>query len=516
MINRELTQHFIRETREFEEQLALFEAGQIDKKTFKQVSGKFGCYAQRENGYMLRLRLPGGQVTREHLAFLGEKMKEYAVDFVKLTTCQTIQVHNLDSSQVLALMRDCLKAGIITRGGGGDGPRNVMADPLSGVDKKEFFAVLPYALAISNYLISRIPGLKLPRKLKVGFSGTPENPTHVTFRDLGFLAQEDGTFSVYCAGGLGPNPKLGVLVAEHAKPEEVSLYVSAMLRLFTKYGNDKVRAKSRTRYLQDSLGIPQLQEKFTQCLKEARKEEKPCAIPSLPKITKQPEGEIQGLRILEQKQPGLYCVSFHPIGGCLEGKHLMVLCEVLKGVPQSELRLSPDGSLYVLNLTAKEVPRILEATEGGAENPFEASVCCIGLPTCQHGIGYSQRLLSGIIQRVRKENFPRNTLPQLHISGCPSSCGTHQSAPLGFVGSMVKTEGQLQPAFRLFVNGSAWAFNSRLGTEIALLPEKAIPDFLAELGREINKEHTDFYAWYPEHEKDFRQLVEKYAFHRTP
>ena len=90
MINRELTQHFIRETREFEEQLALFEAGQIDKKTFKQVSGKFGCYAQRENGYMLRLRLPGGQVTRENLAFLGEKMKEYAVDFVTSLSRSTV------------------------------------------------------------------------------------------------------------------------------------------------------------------------------------------------------------------------------------------------------------------------------------------------------------------------------------------------------------------------------------------------------------------------------------------
>lgn len=511
MINRELTQHFIRETKEFEERSAMFEAGQMDRNTFKQISGKFGCYAQREKGYMLRLRFPGGRITREDLFFLGEKMKEYAVDLVKLTTCQTIQVHDLDSSQVLSLMRDCLKAGIITRGGGGDGPRNVMADPLSGVDKKEVFDVMPYALAVSNYLISRIPGLHLPRKLKVGFSGSPENLTHVTFRDLGFLAQEDGSFSVYCAGGLGPHPKLGILVAEHARPEEVSLYVSAMLRLFTKYGNYKVRARSRTRYLQDSLGIPQLQANYALCLKEARKEEKPCPIPSLPKISKQPDGEIQGLRILEQKQPGLYCVSFHPIGGCLEGKHLMVLCEILKGIPQSELRLSPDGTLYILHLTAKEVPRILEATEGGAENPFEASVCCIGVPICQHGIGSSQRLLSSIIQRVRRENFPRNTLPSLHISGCPSSCGAHQAAPLGFVGSMLKKEGQLLPAFRLYVNGSAWAFHSRLGEEVALLSERSIPDFLAELGQAISKAQKDFYTWYPEHEKDFYSLVEKYA-----
>ena len=33
----------------------------------------------------------------------------------------------------------------------------------------------------------------MPRKLKVGFSNGPANETHATFRDLGFVAREDGT-----------------------------------------------------------------------------------------------------------------------------------------------------------------------------------------------------------------------------------------------------------------------------------------------------------------------------------
>ena len=94
----------------------------------------------------------------------------------------------------------------------------------------------------------------MPRKLKVGFSNTPANEVHATFRDLGFVAKENGIFSVYCAGGLGPNPKLGVHITDNADPNEVSLYVHAMIRLFTTYGNYESRAKSRTRYLQDTLG----------------------------------------------------------------------------------------------------------------------------------------------------------------------------------------------------------------------------------------------------------------------
>ena len=158
---------------------------------------------------------------------------------MKITTCQTIQVHNLSASQVVSLMREALEQGIITIGGGGDNPRNVMASPLSGTDREETFDVLPYAEAISDYLLGRMTELHLPRKLKVAFSNTEENLTHANMRDLGFVANPDGTFSVYCAGGLGPNPKMGVLVERHGKPENVSLYVSAMLRLLPDTENTK-------------------------------------------------------------------------------------------------------------------------------------------------------------------------------------------------------------------------------------------------------------------------------------
>lgn len=56
-------------------------------------------------------------------------------------------------------------------------------------------------------------------------------------------------------GGLGNNYKMGVKVAENVKPEEVLYYVEAMVRTFTTYGNYESRAKSRTRYMQETLGV---------------------------------------------------------------------------------------------------------------------------------------------------------------------------------------------------------------------------------------------------------------------
>ena len=74
------------------------------------------------------------------------------------------------------------------------------------------------------------------------------------FRDLGFVARADGAFDVYCCGGLGNNPKMGVRVASAIAPSRVLYYVEAMIRLFIAYGDYTNRSRARTRYLQDTLG----------------------------------------------------------------------------------------------------------------------------------------------------------------------------------------------------------------------------------------------------------------------
>lgn len=196
---------------------------------------------------MLRLRMPGGRITKEKLKFLVDAIAAYDVRRIHLTTCQTVQFHDLGMKAVCDIMEQAMEVGIITRGGGGDFPRNVMVSPLSGVEQGEYFDVLPYAERAGDYLMGMIKTVKLPRKLKVGFSNSPANVTHATFRDLGFMAKENGLFDVYSAGGLGNNYKMGVKVAENVKPEEVLYYVEAMVRTFTTYGNYESRAKSRTR-----------------------------------------------------------------------------------------------------------------------------------------------------------------------------------------------------------------------------------------------------------------------------
>ena len=87
--------------REFIEATRRFYNKTLDTKTYKGISGGFGSYAQRGgNASMLRLRLPGGRLEKDKLAFVAGCIETYGIDLVHFTTCQTVQLHNLNEKTV--------------------------------------------------------------------------------------------------------------------------------------------------------------------------------------------------------------------------------------------------------------------------------------------------------------------------------------------------------------------------------------------------------------------------------
>ena len=484
---------------EFREKSAAFFAGEMSKAAYKGFSGYYGSYAQRDGrASMLRLRMTAGCVTPEKLAFVAEMVKKHAIGRVHFTTCQTIQLHDLSQEAVCDVMERALDAGVITMGGGGDFPRNVMCSPLSGVEEGEYFDVLPWAQAAGDYLTTFIKAEKMPRKLKVGFSNSPANLTHATYRDLGFAARADGLFDVYSAGGLGNQPRFGVMVAEGVSPRDILYYIKAMWLTFRAYGNYENRAKARTRFMQESLGGPEAYKAaYLEKLAEVRKSGENLTLPELSApVTKAGDGTaVSGARVLKQKQPGLYAVHYHPIGGQPKPQTLCALADALAAIPGAQLRLSPDESAYIVNLTGDEARRVLALTADSAETPFEASVACIGASICQVGVRDSQALLRACVDAVRAAKLPADALPQVHISGCPSSCGTHQTGELGFRGGVKLVDGKPQPGFVLFAGGCSRQGGETMGRELGAMLEGDVPAFLVRLGQAVTASGMGYGAW---------------------
>ncbi|MCM1162592.1 MAG: nitrite/sulfite reductase [Roseburia sp.] len=513
----QLYQEFKEDLEQFQKVTAGFYKGEVTTAEYKGISGGFGSYAQRGGkNSMLRLRLAGGRINQEQLKFIAEAVKEYQIDKIHFTTCQTIQLHNLNEEAVCRIMEQAFEVGIITRGGGGDFPRNVMVSPLSGVEEGEPFDVLPFAQKAADYLLSLIKTVKLPRKLKVAFSNSKDNIVHATFRDLGFVATENQTFDVYSAGGLGNNYKMGVLVAQDVEPQKVLYYIKAMVDTFTEYGNYQQRNKARTRYMQEALGGPkQYKKAYEEKLQRAFETENLNIKVEEKTITKAGQEntipEAGAGRVTRQKQTGLCAVHYHPIGGCIPPETLQALYLAVKDMEQVELALSPDESIYILNLNGEEVETILDITKDSAKNRLEASVACIGSAICQIGLQDSQGLLKAIVEAAGKEGFADGVLPKLHISGCISSCGTHQIGSMGFHGFVKRVDDKPQPAFNLFVGGNAERKEERFGESLGSMLAEDIPEFLVELGKTIAASDTPVYeVWYERHPEELREIAGRY------
>lgn len=504
---------FLPDLEEFREKTMQFHRKEITVPEYKGFSGGFGSYAQRGGTkHMLRLRMAGGRITKERLRFIVETCRKYHIDTLKLTTCQSVQLHNLEAGDLCEMIEEAWKADMISRGGGGDFPRNVMASPLSGVQADENFDVLPYAEAAAEYLMGFIQAVKFPRKLKVGFSNSPENETHVTFRDLGFASNPDGTFDVYAAGGLGNRPALGIKVAGHIAPEKILYYAKAMVNTFVAYGNYENRGRARTRFMQDTLGKEGFVKAYQEKLDEVFRTEQLDIAVTIPAIAKTgDEGEAEDQRIVAQKQKGLYAVFYQPIGGCLTPEKAAELYDAVRDMEDVEIRLTPEEGMYVINCNSSEAKKILKITEDGARNRFETSVACIGNSICQVGVGNSQEMLRRCVDAVRRENFADGVLPKIHISGCPSSCAAHQIGEIGFRGAVKQSPEGPKPAFAVFEGGCARQGNEILAETGKAITVEEIPLFLVELGRMIAAEDTTYDRWIVDNHDKLEELIAKYT-----
>lgn len=499
--------------KEFREKTDAFYEGTLDKASYKGFSGGYGSYAQRGgNRSMVRLRMPGGRLTKEKLKFVAESIEKHHIDMAHFTTCQTIQLHNLQPEAIYDVIEHALDVGIVTRGGGGDFPRNVMVSPLSGVEKDEYFDVLPYAEAAGEYLLTFVKGPKLPRKLKVGFSNSPSNQTHATFRDLGFVARKDGSFDVYSAGGLGNNPRFGLKVAEAVEPCKILYYILAMRDTFIAHGNYEKRNKARTRYMQEVLGEEGYREAYQEKLLKvfASGKNLDLDIP-IKQVTKCSDGsKAEGNRIIPQKQEGLYAVAYHPVGGCPQPSKFRKLYETVKDMEQVEMRLTPDEGMYIINLTGKEVQKVLEVTADSAQTEFETSIACIGASICQVGLRDSQELLKKVLQAAKEADLKDGALPQIHISGCPSSCGTHQIGSIGFHGCVKMIEKTPHSAFTVHINGCEVQGKEKMGQQLGMMLEAQIPTFLVETGQEVQASGMKYHQWIQEDPERLVAIADKY------
>ena len=153
---------------------------------------------------------------------------------------------------------------------------------------------------------------------------------------------------------------------------------------FRAYGNYENRGKARTRYMQEALGGAEnyrkaYQEKLQEVLASGEqldlsREEVMAAAGIKEKQSKTGDGSsASGERVAGAETAGTlygYLASDWRTAAPGDAGSLGELMQTIDG---TELRLAPDETAYIINLTGAEAEKILEATKETAQTKFETS-----------------------------------------------------------------------------------------------------------------------------------------------
>jgi sulfite reductase (ferredoxin) len=442
----------------------------------------------------------------------------YGNGVLHVTTRQDIQVHDVSLDDIHPALVQLARAGLSTKGGGGNTVRNITACYDAGVCAREAFDVSPYALALTELLLADASSYQLPRKYKIAFSGCPDDCAGAMVNDLGFIARrkgEDLGFAAYVGGGMGARSRVADLLEEFVPAGDVYLVAEAVKRVFDKHGNRKNRSRARLRFLIEQVGVDRFRELYEAELAELRSagcpelqvRELPGGALDVAAGDQQPGEGFEAWRrknVLAQRQDGFYLVQIALPLGDISANALEGLAEVVAAHGERMARTTQWQNLVIRWVSEEELAALHRKLDvlGLASAPapiLRRTVACAGASTCRLGICLSRGLARAIIDRLSEDGIDLDGLGDLsvHISGCPNSCGRHALGKIGMFGAARRVRGRLVPHYVVQLGGRSGEARTRLAEGKDAIPARNVPQFVADFLREFQEspQYPDYDAF---------------------
>jgi sulfite reductase (ferredoxin) len=536
----------------FETQIELRKKGRIEEKLFAETRLRRGAYGQRyDNGQrhdgqktqtlafpagdatkgpntlwdapgMQRIKIPYGRFTADQLDVLADVAEEYSDRILHVTTRQDFQLHFVHIEDTPDMHRRLAACGITTREACGNTVRNVTACPYAGVCRDESFDVLPYAHALTFFLLGHDDTQDFGRKFKVAFSGCKDNACGLTnFHDLGAIARTrvvDGQvkrgFEIVVGGGLGAVPQAALLFDEFLPEEELLPLAQAMSRVFARLGERQNRARARFKFVVKKLGIEETKRAVLEERAKLRPDPRWTAfladLHSGDETPRRPPGPLpRGVlpdgfaawhetNVVPQRQAGYVMATVTLPLGDLTSEQARALADIARAFTGDTLRTTVDQNLLLRWVSEADLPAVYAAlctahlAKPGAGTVGDITACP-GTDTCKLGISSSRALAAELGKELAASGLDRDpNVRHLHIktSGCFNSCGQHHVADLGFLGVSRNVGGRRVPHFQLVVGGQ-WTHNGgAYGLAIGAVPSKRVPEIVKRLAGRYAKERT--------------------------
>lgn len=514
-----------------------FLKGELSASILKSRRVPRGIYEQRQNGtYMVRVRVPGGAISAVQVRALAGLASRYGSGMLHSTTRQDFQIHDVQIGQTPAIMRELFRAGLTSKGGGGNTVRNITACPYAGICPAERFDVTPYVVAVTEYLIGLPGSYNLPRKYKIAFSGCGADCALAQVNDLGFIAHvRDGQpgFSVYAGGGMGAESRVGARMEEWVPAVEVIRIAETVRRLFDRLGDRRNRRRARLRFAVERIGAEAFRGMLREAIQTAKGDRTPtCEITiDLTEAPAEPPGDYRalltyavGLDVLRQRQPGYVAVPLRLPLGQIPWKALAALADIAERFSAEKmLRATQDQNLLLrfvreadLDALRGECERVL-GLDTGQQTAAQSFTTCTGAATCRLGLCLSQPAARACAEALDGAGLTASTLRAVDIrmNGCPNACGQHPIGTIGLFGAAHRVGERLVPAYRVLLGARRGEGRTRLGIFAGVVPARALPAFLADLLRDFQtgRERAETFADYFDRKcmRHFQSMLERHT-----
>jgi sulfite reductase (ferredoxin) len=463
------------------------------------AGGKTGLLedAEIEDSYfMMRVRIPGGQLTSEQLRTIGGIAKEYGRDLADITDRQNVQFHWIRIEDAPTIWERLDDVGLSSLQACGDVPRNILGCPVAGIDAHEVMDATATLRATETVAAGNPEFGNLPRKYKTAISGCASHCTAHEVNDISFVGVtgHDGAagFDLWVGGGLSTNPMLAKRLGAFVTPDQVPEVWAGVTGLFRDYGYRRLRSRARLKFLVADWGP----ERFREVLE---REYLGFALADGPAPPPPVAGSRDHVGVHRQRD-GLYYVGVAPHVGRTSGSQLWHAADLAAEYGSGTLRTTTEQKLLILDVPESNVEALvadLAAIDLQANpSPFRrGTMACTGLEFCKLAIVETKQRARDLYGELDRRLPGFDTPITINVNGCPNACARFQLADIGLKGSIVDGE----EGFQVHLGGSLGADPS-FGRKLRGLKVTAdgLPDYVERLLRNFQAHRADgeqFATW---------------------
>jgi precorrin-3B synthase len=372
---------------------------------------------QSGDGLIVRIRPQSATFSPDELGVLADAARDFGNGHIDLTRRANLQIRGVSEASLPALHDVIATLGLLDASADSEAVRNIMINPLAGIDPTEVLDIRPIGRELAQWLVSDKSLWALPSK-------------------FGFVADGGGALSLaeqradvrLAAVADGPGAAIAIGLDTHAGMEwlgSTSPGTAAAAAIEIGLAFINVASRERRQRMRDLSGDGLASIRSTMRPRLDRLHENP--------RTDAPLGRRIGLIELGADR---FAVGIAAPFGRVDTDQLRTLADTMAAHGVEEVRLSPWRALYAGAASRQSGQDILDAVERGGLitdpcDPLLQIEACPGAPGCRstaldtRGDG---RRLAALLPRF-------GFTGTVHVSGCAKGCAKSGPADLVLVGS---------------------------------------------------------------------------------